>query len=62
LLALLTTRPTTVRGVIALLEYIAERGGRDDMGVFERTREELADAADGFLSHRAASLRAISAS
>jgi len=48
--------------MIALLECIADRGGHDDMDIFERTRQDLADAADGFLSHLAASPCAISAS
>jgi len=62
LLALLTTRPTTILGVIALLDYIDRHGGHEDMGIFERTREDIADAATSFHGHVASSLRAISAS
>jgi hypothetical protein len=63
LLALLTTRPTTIAGLIALLEYAAENSGehgeREGTDMFNRSCKAISKAGEDFYRHLADSLRAI---
>jgi hypothetical protein len=65
LLAVFTTRPTTVAGMAALLDYAAAQSGQyaKDHGtyIFDRTDEAVSKAGEDFYQHLAESLRAIGA-
>ena len=61
--ALLTTRPTTIAGSAALLDYAAAHSGRHasgrGIGHFHRIDEPIPEALENFYQHLADSLRAI---
>jgi hypothetical protein len=61
LLALLTTKPTSVAGVAALLQYIQTNSDRGEM-FFMRYRQDLDAAGDAFFGLLADALRSIAGS
>jgi hypothetical protein len=62
-LAVLTTRPTTIAGVAAVLDYVAthsgERAEADGTDIFNWNHKTISEACDGFYHHLADSLRSI---